>query len=594
MAPAARLASLRALLKQHAVSAFIIPSEDPHQSEYIADCYARRAWISGFDGSAGEAIVTASKAALWTDGRYWLQASNQLDEAWTLMKSGQPDVPSRERWLSQVIPSGEAVGVDPAVTAHPDYQNLKTALDKKHIRLVPLQENLIDAIWQDRPRQPQEPIRIQPLQAAGQPVEAKLEQLRADIRDADCSCIIVTALDDIAWLFNLRGNDIQYNPVFYAYALVTMDQAWLFVDDSRFDPGVREQLSAAVEVLPYESFFSRLPGILNADPALKNLPIFLARRCSHAVVDILETAGYETNLDITPVESRKAVKNPVELAGMRACHIRDAVALSSFFMTLDKLFEVKQQLLYHSLSFDTISSIGANGSIIHYTPNPVTCDRLDNKRVYLCDSGGQYTCGLNSRCDGTTDITRTVHFGTPTAEEKMAFTRVLKGHIALSNLRFPPGTNGRTIDPFARASLWEAGMDYAHGTGHGVGSHLNVHEGPMQISFRPKASEHPLEPGQVVTIEPGYYKDGAFGIRIENVVEVVSLAPGDKSLGFSPITLFPIQRKMLDVKLLTATELDWLNRYHTTVRARVGPELMRQGKTEELHWLQQQTEPIAA
>eukprot|EP00045_Choanoeca_perplexa_P005437 m.46133 g.46133 ORF g.46133 m.46133 type:complete len:607 (+) comp13119_c0_seq2:83-1903(+) len=594
----ARLTQLRSLFQQQkpTIHAYIVPSEDAHQSEYIAERDCRRAFISGFDGSAGKAIVATNAAALWTDGRYWLQAETQLDSNWTLMKAGAKDTLTEAAWLKQTLQPGQRVGVDPRLMAHVDFTKLADTLRKDNLELVAVENNLIDAVWDDQPAKPCAPIVVHHERYAGMRWQDKAAELRATMEVESCGLVVLTALDEIAWFFNLRGNDIVYNPVFHAYAAVTPSDILLFVDTSRFEEGVAEHVQPAI-IHSYDSFEAHLKELVAATADCSQ--VWVTERCSQAIVGCIPESKLKRS--ITPVETAKAVKNQVELEGMRQCHVRDAVALAQHFLWLEKTLAAgagpdvlseaavadrlaerrRQQDLFVSLSFDTISSIGANGAIIHYKPELGNCDVVDTERVYLCDSGGQYR-------DGTTDVTRTVHFGQPTQHEKDCFTRVLQGHIALSRAKFPKGTKGRLLDPIARAPMWAAGLDYSHGTGHGVGSFLNVHEGPMQISYRPKADRSAIEVGQIVTIEPGYYETGAFGVRIENVVEVVAMPGNDNYFGFEPVTLFPIQSKMINRELLTAEEVDWLNHYHLRVRQVVGKALDDQGLVEEKAWLERE------
>ncbi|KAI8924416.1 aminopeptidase P [Entophlyctis helioformis] len=521
----ARLAALREHLAKHNLQAFIVPSEDAHQSEYIAPCDARRAYISGFTGSAGVAVVTSTKAALWTDGRYYLQGSQQLDSNWILQKDGLPEVPSRSEWLTQVLPAASRIGIDAELVSVNEAKVLSDSLTKAGHSIVHT-PNLVDAIWEGRPARPVNPVKVLDLKYSGQPFEEKIAALQQQLKQEKRSAFVVTALDEIAWLFNLRGSDVECNPVFFSYSIVTVDNVFLFIDESKLTAEVKAHLGSKVIVKPYGSVFEHLKAFQSAGVAEK---VWIDMRCSQAVKEAL---GGDANTVVarSPIQMAKAIKNATELQGFRECHKRDAVALSRYFAWLeDELVNKKNTTIteaegadrleafrkaipdFVGLSFDTISSTGANGAIIHYKPEHGNCAVIDVNKMYLCDSGAQFL-------DGTTDTTRTMHFGTPTAREKDAYTRVLKGHIQLDMLVFPVGTTGYIIDAISRLPLWRAGLDFRHGTGHGVGSYLNVHEGPHGIGYRITLNDVKLAEGMTVTNEPGYYEDGAFGIRIENVL----------------------------------------------------------------------------
>ncbi|XP_023676082.1 xaa-Pro aminopeptidase 1 isoform X2 [Paramormyrops kingsleyae] len=593
------------------LQAYIIPSGDAHQSEYIAPCDCRREFICGFNGSAGTAIVTEKHAAMWTDGRYFLQASQQMDGNWTLMKMGLKETPTQEDWLISVLPDNSRVGVDPWIIAADQWKTMSKALSVAGHSLVGVQENLIDAIWQDRPTRPSTALITLGLTFTGMTWQEKIVALRAKMSERKISWFIVTALDEIAWLFNLRGSDIEYNPIFFAYAIVGMNTIRLCIDGKRVaDPGVRDHLQLdapgepdlRVQTVSYGSVEAELRAVCKGLGPKDR--VWISDKASCALTDIIPKA-HRIPIPYTPLCLAKAVKNPTEIQGMKMAHLKDAVALCDLFAWLekeipkgtvteisaaDKAEELRsQQKDFVGLSFPTISSVGPNGAVIHYRPLPETNRTLTLNEVYLIDSGAQYL-------DGTTDVTRTVHFGTPSDFEKECFTYVLKGHIAVSAAIFPNGTKGHLLDSFARSALWESGLDYLHGTGHGVGCFLNVHEGPCGISYKTFADE-PLEAGMIVSDEPGYYEDGAFGIRIENVVLVVPTKPkynyrNRGSLTFQPITLVPIQAKMINSEMLTQKERNWLNEYHRQCREIVGAELERQSRKEALDWLIRETQPI--
>ncbi|XP_035516644.1 xaa-Pro aminopeptidase 1 isoform X1 [Morone saxatilis] len=593
------------------IQAYIVPSGDAHQSEYIAPCDCRREFICGFNGSAGTAIVTEQHAAMWTDGRYFLQASQQMDNNWTLMKMGLKETPSQEDWLISILPENSKVGVDPWIIAADQWKNMSKALTGAGHSLVAVQDNLIDAVWMERPERPSTQLRALGLDYTGMTWQDKITALRAKMTERKITWFVATALDEIAWLFNLRGADIEYNPVFFAYAIVGMNTIRLFVDLKRlYDPTLRNHLQLdspskpelSIHTFPYESVYTELQAICAAlSPKDK---VWICDKASCALTQVIPKA-HRTPIPYTPLCLAKAVKNATEIQGMKMAHIKDAVALCELFAWLekeipkgtvteisaaDKAEELRsQQRDFVGLSFPTISSVGPNGAIIHYRPLPETNRTLSMNEVYLIDSGAQYV-------DGTTDVTRTIHFGTPSAFEKECFTYVLKGHIAVSAAVFPNGTKGHLLDSFARAALWDSGLDYLHGTGHGVGCFLNVHEGPCGISYKTFADE-PLEAGMIVSDEPGYYEDGSFGIRIENVVLVIPTKPkynyrNRGSLTFEPLTLVPIQVKMMNTELLTQKERDWVNEYHRKCREVVGAELDRQGRKDALEWLIRETQPI--
>ncbi|CAL9700505.1 unnamed protein product [Knipowitschia caucasica] len=593
------------------IHAYIVPSGDAHQSEYIAPCDCRREFISGFNGSAGTAIVTEQHAALWTDGRYFLQASQQMDNNWTLMRMGLKETPSQEDWLISVLPENSKVGVDPWIYAADQWKHMSTALTSAGHSLVAVQENMIDVIWSDRPERPSTQLRTLGLEYTGLTWQDKITALRTKMTERKISWFVTTALDETAWLFNLRGADIEYNPVFFAYAIVGMNTIRFFIDQKRLnDAALRSHLQLdsplkpelSISTFPYEAVHSELQAICSAlGPKDK---VWICDKASCALTQAIPK-NHRSPIPYTPLCLAKAVKNPTEVQGMRMAHIKDAVALCELFSWLEKeipkgtVTEISaadkaeefrsQQKDFVGLSFPTISSVGPNAAIIHYTPLPETNRTLTVNEVYLIDSGAQYI-------DGTTDVTRTMHFGAPSPFEKECFTYVLKGHIAVSAAIFPNGTKGHLLDSFARAALWDSGLDYLHGTGHGVGCFLNVHEGPCGISYKTFADE-PLEAGMIVSDEPGYYEDGAFGIRVENVVLVVPAKPkynyrNRGSLTFEPLTLVPIQVKMMATELLTRKERDWLNEYHRTCREVIGAELERQGRKEALQWLIRETQPI--
>lgn len=586
-----------------ALSAYIVPTDDAHQSEYIAECDKRRVYITGFTGSAGIAVVTNDAALLWTDGRYHLQASQQVDPTlWTLMKQGNQGVPTVAEWLSKELPSDARVGFDPYLISEALYNSYMEALEYTGQQLVPITTNLIDEVWPDRPSRPAGPLMVLPLHYTGRSWHEKVGDVHTEMAKKKADALVITALDEIAWLFNLRGSDIPYNPVFFAYALVTTTAVGLFIEKDRLASDVYHHLSGEdiiVEILPYNTISSHLSMMLHSNPQWK---IWISNKSSYHLTSLVPKERRVSGL--SPIQMLKAIKNETELQGMRNAQLRDSCALCEYLAWLERevpkgnLTEItaadklealrREQVDYVSLSFATISSSGPNGAIIHYSPTAETDRKLSLDELYLCDSGGQYK-------DGTTDVTRTVHFSTPTDKQKEAFTYVLKGHIALCSVVFPSKLQGARIEALARAPLWSVGLDYKHGTGHGVGAFLNVHEGPQGINQR--WADEGLHAGMVVTDEPGFYEDGEFGIRIENVVIVKNADTkynfgGGSYLTFEPITLVPIQNKMVLPELLTQDEIEWLNKYHATCLEKVGELLRQQDKIDVLRWLEKETQPL--
>ncbi|KAL1626551.1 hypothetical protein SLS54_002713 [Diplodia seriata] len=607
-----RLTHLRRLMLDNQIDVYIVPSEDSHQSEYIAPCDARREYICGFSGSAGTAVITLNKAALATDGRYFNQAEKQLDNNWELLKQGLQDVPTWQEWTADQSEGGKTVGVDPQIITASDARKLADKIKKKGgADLKSVRENLVDIVWgKSKPARPNEKVQVQPYEFSGKEFSEKLSDIRQELSKRKSAGFVVSMLDEIAWLYNLRGNDIPYNPVFFSYAVVTPEAATLYVNSDKLTPEVKTHLGDSVEIRPYDSIFADIEALSqnatstgedSETPAQKYL---ISNKASWALVQSL---GGDKKVDEvrSPIADSKAVKNKAELNGMRACHIRDGAALIEYFAWLEdqlitkgaKLDEVQaadkleairsKHDKFVGLSFDTISSTGPNAAVIHYKPEPGNCSVIDPKAVYLCDSGAQYR-------DGTTDTTRTLHFGEPTEMEKKAYTLVLKGNVALERARFPKGTSGFALDTLARQFLWAEGLDYRHGTGHGVGSFLNVHEGPIGIGTRVQYSEVPLAVGNVISDEPGYYEDGNFGIRIENVIVVTEVDTthkfGDKPyLGFEHVTMVPMCRKLIDESLLSPAEKKWLNDYHAEVREKTGPYFKDDALTTK--WLERETQP---
>jgi Xaa-Pro aminopeptidase len=587
----ARLALLRAELARQSLDGFIVLLTDEHLSEYVGTYARRLEWLTGFAGSAGSAVVLARRAAIFTDGRYTLQVRQQVPEG--LYEYRQVPAEPLAAWLAEAAPTGARIGYDPWLTTRAFVRTTAAALAPHGATLVPVPANPVDSIWPDRPAPSAAPAEIHPLEFAGEPAPAKRAAIAAAMRAKGADHLVVTALDSIAWAFNIRGSDVPRTPVVRAFALFAADDsATLFTDPAKVTPEIADHLGPGVAVRPYAELtaaLATLSGPVMLDPAWTVA----------AIQDALEAAGVPVIEARDPCVALKAAKNQAELAGTRAAHVRDGLAVSRFLHSLDsdppadelaaeaRLEDFRRQSnMLKDLSFDSISGFGPNGAVVHYRATPETNRRFEGNSLYLIDSGGQYP-------DGTTDITRTVPIGTPTPEMRDRFTRVLKGHIALATARFPRGTRGGQLDILARQHLWAAGLDYAHGTGHGVGLYLGVHEGPQRIAAAPGAPgvEEPLVPGMILSNEPGYYKPGHWGIRIENLVIVVEdPRPEDAEpmLAFETITLAPIDRRLIEPGLMTAAEIAWLDAYHARVRA--AHESQLEGPARD--WLIAATAPL--
>ncbi|MCX6600709.1 MAG: aminopeptidase P family protein [bacterium] len=592
----ARVAALRALMKKNRLHAYLIPSADAHLNEYVPTFWRRREWISGFTGSAGDVVITLKKAALWTDSRYFLQAGDQLaGSGITLMKLGVPGTPTIPLWLSKQLRKGQRVGVDPRVLSLAQFARLKGELADFSIELVPLERNLVDALWEDQPPAPVGPVEVHPVKYAGERFQDKIKRVRKAMRDAGARAHVVSALDCVAWLFNIRGSDVQHNPVVIAYAIITEKKATLFVDRKKVTPELRRAFGKSAEIRDYAAFRAALIRL-----ARSGGPVLLDPAATSQWIAGLLSPRTKLILRESPIMLMKAAKNSAELRGMRRAHVRDGVAMVKFLYWLEqslgrrriseitiaeKLEELRSRSrLFRGLSFDTIVGYGPHGAVIHYSATPETDVPIRRKGLMIVDSGAQYL-------DGTTDITRTLCLSAPTLGQKNEYTRVLKGHIQVALTSFPVGASGRQLDTLARKALWDAGLDYGHGTGHGVGAYLSVHEGPQSISNRDTAGT-PLAPGMVLSNEPGYYQAGEYGIRIENLVYVTR----DKEhstrerifLKFENLTLCPIETRPIDTRLLTREELRYFNAYHVRVRR----ELTRFLTKPEAAWLKKATRPI--
>jgi len=589
-----RLTALRAHLKSVGVDGCVVPRGDEYQGEFVAPYAERLSWLTDFTGSAGLAVVLSEQAALFVDGRYTLQVRDQVDDTLYTIRHVTDEPVSA--WLKESLTNGQKLGFDPHLHTPGQVKKFREACEKAGAALVPLSANPIDAVWQDQPARPQVPAKIHPLEIAGQSHEDKRNQIAETLRKEGHDAFLVTASDSVCCLFNIRGSDVENTPLVLASALLFTDgEAVLFVDPVKVTDALRDHLGKDVGIAGVDGLGAVIDDL---DDAISTVAVDKAT-VSQWAIDRLETAGLKAIQIEDPCSLPKACKNETEVEGVRAAHVRDGAALTNFLAWLDQevvkgnLTEVSaaerlEQFrgasnLFHGPSFPTISGAGANGAIVHYRATAETDSSITGDMLYLVDSGGQYL-------DGTTDVTRTIAIGTPTAEQKRRFTQVLKGHIALATARFPEGTSGGQLDGFARAALWADGVDYDHGTGHGVGAYLGVHEGPQRIG---KAGAGPaLELGMVVSNEPGYYKTGGYGIRIENLVVVQEAdAPADAEkplLEFETITLAPIDVRLVDTTLLTESEKTWLNAYHARVREALAPLVA----SETAPWLTAATQAL--
>lgn len=581
-----RIAALRAHIAQEQIQAFIIPSTDPHLSEYVAPHWQSREWISGFTGSAGTVVVTAKDAGLWTDSRYFLQAARQLEGTCiTLYKEMLPETPNIPEFLSAHLQEGDCVGIDGKMFSAEEVEHLQKELKKSGIRIKSIADP-IQLLWTDRPAMPLAPAFVYDTKYAGMSFTEKLPAVRQAMEAAGADSLLLSALDEIAWLLNIRGNDVHCNPVVVSYLLIEKDKVNYFVQPQKVTPELTEYFNVnGISVHPYEEIGDYLNSFnahsILMNPAKTNYAIYSAIRPGCLIIN-----------GASPVALLKAIRNKQEIAGIHAAMQRDGVALVKFLKWLDEAVPAGKeteisvdkklhtfraaQPLYMGESFDTIAGYKEHGAIVHYEATPETDVTLKSEGFLLLDSGAQYL-------DGTTDITRTIALGPMTEEEKTDYTLILKGHIALAMAVFPEGTRGAQLDVLARMPIWKERMNYLHGTGHGVGHFLNVHEGPQSI----RMNENPvaLQPGMVTSNEPGVYKAGSHGIRTENLVLTVPAGEGmfGKYLKFETLTLCPICRKGIIKELLTAEEIGWLNDYHRTVYEKLSPDL----NNDEREWLKE-------
>jgi Xaa-Pro aminopeptidase len=592
---ATRVAALRAELKRRGLVGFVVPRADEHQGEYVPPRAERLAWLTGFGGSAGLAIVLEHTAAIFVDGRYTLQVTQQVDPQLFTARHITDRPP--DGWIAEQLPKGGKLGYDPWLHTPDGLETLRRAAAKAGGDLVACVDNPLDAVWADQPAPPIAPVRPHELRFTGRDSVDKRTTLGGKLAADKVDAAVLTAPDSIAWLLNIRGGDVPRTPLPLSFAVLHADGGVdLFIDRRKLVPGLEAHLGNSVRVRAPDQLSEAL-GQLGRD---KRRVLADPAGAAAAIFDRLAAAGAEVVRGSDPCALPKACKNPVEIDGTRAAHRRDGAAVTRFLAWLARHgaggtlteIEAAEQLaqfrrtneLFRDFSFDTISGAGPNGAIVHYRVTPETNRPIRPGELYLIDSGAQYL-------DGTTDITRTVAIGTPTAEMRDRFTRVLKGHIALGSARFPRGTTGSQLDVLARTALWAVGIDYDHGTGHGVGSYLGVHEGPQRISKVP--NRVPLDVGMIVSNEPGFYKTGGYGIRIENLVTVIEakVDGGERPmLAFETLTLAPIDRNLIEPSLLTAAEVAWLDGYHAQVRAIIGPLL--DGETAT--WLAEATRPLGS
>jgi len=586
-----RLRALRAQLARQTLDGFVVPLTDEHLSEYVGAYAQRLAWLTGFLGSAGSAVALPEEAAIFTDGRYTLQVRDQVDGAhWQFESVPQTSVAA---WLGDHAPAGGRIGYDPWLHTRRWVEDATSALAKKGAILVPVESNPVDAVWDDRPHPSKARLIPHEDRYAGRSSAAKRADMADWMKAQDVDATVLTALDSIAWTFNIRGADVTHTPVALAYALLHADgKAELFVDPAKVDADVRAHLGNAVTLLDRAEFITALGGLTGKTVAVD------PDRAVSAIFEALDKAGATIKPLRDPAVLPKAVKNETEITGHKAAQARDGAAMAKFLHWLsiegtkggqteisvsDRLQAFREETgALVDLSFDTISGSGPNGAIVHYKASAETCRPVESGTLLLVDSGGQYR-------DGTTDITRTMAIGTPSDEMRHRFTLVLKGHIALACARFPAGTRGSQLDVLARQFLWAEALDYAHGTGHGVGSFLSVHEGPQRIATA--SGDEPLQPGMILSNEPGYYKTGAYGIRIENLVLVVESGTGENDrpwYAFETLSHTPIDRVLIEVEALTPAERDWVNAYHARTLEIVGPQL----EGEDKAWLEAACAPL--
>lgn len=591
-----RVSMLRALMSNNKIDGFLVPRADEHQGEYVPECAQRLGWLTGFTGSAGAALILQDSAFLFVDGRYELQAAAQTDPAIFTIESLVTNPPAV--WL-KTNGKGLIIGFDPWLHTINEAAALRSSLEAIGGRLVALEHNLVDQVWQDQPAAPLAPVTIQPARYSGQEASEKIALMQKAIGETAATATILTDPSSAAWVFNIRGKDVSNTPLPLCFVILSStDAPQIFIDERKLAIEPRAYLTQLATLCEPSSLETELIKRIKAGEIFMLDPALAAEKFRL----IIEDAGGSYISGKDPARLPRAIKNKTELEGSRAAHERDGVAMVRFLSWLDAqnpkdLTEISAaqklescraetgkdfQMPLEDLSFDSISGSGPNGAVIHYRVNTDTNRQFENGDVYLIDSGGQYR-------DGTTDITRSIAIGDVTPDKKRAFTLVLKGMIAISTARFPKGTRGQDIDVLARIALWKQGFDYAHGTGHGVGSYLSVHEGPQSIS---KRGDQELMAGMICSNEPGYYKPGSFGIRLENLLVVTQATVpegGDlPMMGFETLTFCPIDLRLIEKSLLSAEEIDWLNHYHLQVREKLTPHMDEQARD----WLIEATKPL--
>lgn len=592
-----RVAALRKIMQRNGIQAFILPTTDPHNSEYVAAHWEARKWLTGFTGSAGTAVITMKKAGLWTDSRYFLQAAEQLEGTGiTLFKDRMPGTPSIAEWLSKELKEGDIIGMDGWVNGIDFKESLYAVCSPKGIQVESVADPF-DEIWKDRPSLPSDPVFILEEKYAGRSCRQKIELIREEIRKNNCQSILLSALDEIAWTLNLRGSDVHCNPVFISYMHITQKKATLYIIEEKLSPEVKVYLEENGVILKsyhqVEGDIKKVRQNIQVSPAL-NMKLFNA--AGYLTANGIDT-GHKIMEIPSPVSLLKAVKNETEINGFRHAMERDGIAMVKFLKWLKtavpagnetelsvdrKLYELRaEQADFKGISFDTIAGYKEHAAIVHYEATPETDIPLKPEGMLLLDSGAQYL-------DGTTDITRTIVLGPLSNEEKTDYTLVLKGFLQLQNAIFPEGTCGTQLDILARQAMWKAGVNYFHGTGHGVGHFLCVHEGPHQI--RMNYMPTPLRPGMTVTDEPGIYKAGRHGIRTENTLLTVPAMETEfgSFMKFEPLTLCPIDKEAIVTDMLTDEEITWFNEYHEMVYNRLSSQLNK----EEQEWLKEATSPL--
>ncbi len=586
-----RLVTLRKVMLDNQIDAYIVPGTDPHAGEYIADYWKEREWICGFDGSVGTAVVTLEKAAVWVDSRYYLQAEDQLKgTGFAVMKVGIPQTPDILPWIISILKSGAKVGINPQMFSMNAFVDMQKLLNSYQLELVSV--DLIQQIWKDRPTLPSTPMFIYGAEFAGLSCKEKLVLLRREMKKSNADSFVMSTLDDIAWLFNIRGSDVTYNPVVIAYAIIDDQSASIYVSSEKLtDDLISYFLSENIAIRDYTDIYKDLNVLSQAKRILVD-----GAKINQSLLEAIPDDCMKIN-QMSPVTKLKSIKNEVELLGMRKAMIKDGVALTRFFMWLEdhvasggltelsiakKLNDFRnEQGNFYGESFGTIAGYAGHGAIVHYKADEKSNSVIKADNLLLLDSGGQFL-------EGTTDITRTIALGSPSLQQKIDYTLVLKGHIGIATAIFPVGTRGSQLDVLARKAMWDRGINYGHGTGHGIGHFLNVHEGPQNI----RMDENPmtLQPGMFLSNEPGLYRPNEYGIRIENLIHVEfdKQTEFGQFLRFETLTLFPIDVKLIDVNLMTSDEIQWLNAYHENVYQKLSPYLTK----EELDWIKDKTKAI--